>query len=123
MLLLCGLFIPFAVSASETAVSIAVAANGPEQGAAVSDKAGRAAYFLFFDGDGNFLAAKRNLFADIPGGAGPKAATFLADEGVTLVVAGEFGAKMERVLSSHKIEYIIKTGVGHEVVHAILEKH
>lgn len=112
-----------AASASATAVLIAVAANGPEQNAMVSDQAGRASYFLFFDGGGTFLRAERNPFAGIPGGAGPKAAVFLSGEGVTLVVAGEFGAKMERALSSYKIEYIIKTGVAHEVVQAVLEKN
>ena len=112
---------PSGVSASETAAAIAVAANGPEQRAMVSEKAGRAAYFLFFDGKGLFLDAEINPFADAPGGAGPRAAAFLADKGVTLVVAKEFGVKMERALDSFNIKYIITTGVSHEVVKAVIQ--
>ena len=123
LLMFFGLITAGVASANATAVSIAVAANGPEQNATVSDKAGRAPYFLFFDSRGKFLKAERNPFAGIPGGAGPKAAVFLSGEGVTLVVAGEFGAKMEQALSSFKIEYITKTGVAHEVVQAVLEKN
>ncbi|MEN8135773.1 MAG: NifB/NifX family molybdenum-iron cluster-binding protein [Thermodesulfobacteriota bacterium] len=121
LVLLFSLPTVFGVSAAETAVSIAVAANGSERNATVSEKAGRAAYFLLFDGEGIFLAAERNPFADVPGGAGPQAAAFLADEGVTLIVAGEFGAKMERVLKSFNIQYVIHTGVSHEVVQTVLQ--
>ena len=106
LLLVFGLMAAGVASASETAVSVAVAADGPEQNAMVSDKAGRAAYFLFFDGAGKYLRAESNPFIDAPGGAGPKAAVFLSEKGVTLVVAGDFGAKMEQALSSYKIEYI-----------------
>ena len=121
LVLLFGLPMAFGVSAAETAVSIAVAANGPERNAMVSEKAGRAPYSLFFNGEGVFLAAERNPFANAPGGAGPQAAAFLAGEGVTLVVAGEFGAKMERALNSFNIKYVINTGVSHEVVQAVLQ--
>ena len=118
--LLFSLPMAFGVSAAESAVSIAVAANGPERSAMVSEKAGRAPYFLFFNGEGVFLAAERNPFAKAPGGAGPQAAAFLADKGVTLVVAKEFGAKMERTLKSFNIKYVVNTGVAHEVVQAVL---
>ena len=114
-----GLFMAFSANSAENIASIAVAANGPEPEATVSEKAGRAAYFLFFDGSGNFLDAERNPFSGVPGGAGPKAAVFLSGKGVDLVVAGEFGIKMERALSSYKIKYISQTGVAHEVVQAI----
>ncbi|MCD6580382.1 MAG: hypothetical protein J7K90_01155 [Desulfuromusa sp.] len=117
-----GLFIAISANATENITSIAVAANdsGPE--AMVSKKAGRAAYFLFFDNSGNFLDAEKNPFAGIPGGAGPKVTDFLSDKGVSSVVAGEFGTKMERALSSYKIKYISQTGVAHEVVQAITKK-
>ncbi|OEU76653.1 MAG: hypothetical protein BA864_11035 [Desulfuromonadales bacterium C00003093] len=117
-----GLFMAFSANAAKNIASIAVAANDPGPEATVSEKAGRAAYFLFFDGSGNFLDAERNPFAGIPGGAGPKAAVFLSDKGVALVVAGEFGTKMERALSSYKIKYILQTGAAHEVVQAITKE-
>ncbi len=117
-----GLVMVFNANSAEDIASIAVAANdsGPE--ATVSKKAGRAAYFLFFDNSGNFLDAERNSFSGVPGGAGPKVADVLSDKGVALVVAGEFGTKMEQALSSYKIKYISQTGVAHEVVQAITKE-
>lgn len=114
-----SLLMVFNVNAAESLPSIAVATNNSEPEAIVSEKAGRAAYFLFFDRNGNFLAAEKNPFAAIRGGAGPKVAGFLSDKGVTLLLAGEFGAKMERALNSYKIKYISQTGVAHEIVQAI----
>ena len=117
-----SLLTAFSLNAAENIASIAVATNdsGPE--AIVSEKAGRAAYFLFFDESGNFLATEKNPFAGIPGGAGPKVAGFLADKGVTLVLAGEFGTKMERALGSYKIKYISQTGVAREVIQTVTKK-
>ncbi len=112
------LLMAFSVNATENVASIAIATNDSGSEAIVSEKAGRAAYFLFFDDHGNFLAAEKNPFTGIPGGAGPKVAGFLADKGVTLVLAGDFGTKMERALSSYKIKYISQTGVAHEVIQA-----
>ncbi|MCK5825976.1 MAG: hypothetical protein KAG93_02995 [Desulfuromusa sp.] len=117
-----GLFIAISANSAEEIVAIAVAANNPGTGATISEKSGRAAYFLFFDNSGNFLAAEKNPFAAIRGGAGPKVAGFLSDKGVTLFLAGEFGAKMERALSSYKIKYISQTGVAHEIVQAIIRE-
>ncbi len=117
-----SLFVAFNANSTEDIASIAVAANGPGPEATISEKSGRAAYFLFFDNGGNFLDAEKNPFAGVPGGAGPKVAGFLSDKGVSLVVAGKFGTKMERALSSYKIKYISQTGVAHEVVQAITKK-
>jgi predicted Fe-Mo cluster-binding NifX family protein len=108
-------------NAAENTSFIAVASDGPEP-QTVSEVAGRAAYFLLFDGSGNFLSAERNPFAGVPGGAGPKVAAFLSGKGVTLVLAEEFGAKMERALISYNMKYIKQAGVAHEVVQAVIEK-
>ncbi len=116
-----GLFMAFGANAAEHIASIAVAADGPVPEGSVSEKAGRAAYFLFFDGRGNFLDSEKNPFADVPGGAGSKVAVFLSGKGVDLVVAGAFGAKMEGALSSYKIKYIKHTGVAHEAVQAVIK--
>lgn len=117
-----GLFMAFSAHSAEDIASIAVAANGPEPEATVSEKAGRAAFFLYFDGRGNFLDAEKNPFSSVPGGAGPKAAIFFSGKGINLVVAGEFGIKMEQALSLYKINYISKTGVASEVVQAVTKK-
>ncbi len=117
-----GLQLAFGATAAENTASIAVAADGSGPEAAVSEKAGRAAYFLFFDGNGNFLAAEKNSFSCLPGGAGSKAAVFLSGKGVALVIAGDFGSKMKRALSSNKIKFILQAGVAHEVVKAVIKE-
>ena len=117
-----GLFTAINVHSAEKIGSIAVAANDPGSKATISEKAGRATHFHFFDDSGAFLGSERNPFAGVPGGAGPKVAAFLSDEGVALVIAGEFGTKMERALSSYKIKYISQTGVAHEVIQSITKE-
>lgn len=101
---------------------IAVAANGQGDDAVISDKAGRAAHFLFYDGRGVYLKAEENPLADAARKAGPKVASFLYAKGVTLVVAGEFGTNMEDALSSYGIKYVMRTGGAHEVVRALIEE-
>ncbi len=122
LLALLGLLLAFGAEAAETSAAIAVAADGPGPDAAVSEKAGRAAYFLFFDERGNFLAAEKNAFAGDPGGAGAKTAVFLSGKGIALVIAGDFGAKMSRGLSSNKIQYMSQTGVAYEVVKTVVKQ-
>ena len=123
LLIFFGLMTVCCASAGEhTETLIAVAANGQGDRAVISDKAGRSAHFLFFDGEGAFLTAEENPFADAARKAGPKAASFLHAKGVTLVVAGEFGTKMEDALSSYSIKYVLRTGVAHEVVQALIEE-
>ena len=117
------LFILFglAISASADSVKIAVATTGPEKIAAISQQAGRSLFFLFFDGKGNFLEAAENPSRDRSRNAGPRAALFLADKGVTLVIAGDFGNKMKQVLEEHHIKYIKKTGVANNAVQTIIQ--
>lgn len=122
LLIFFGLMTVCWASATEHVASIAVAASSQGEGAVISDKAGRSAHFLFFDGEGVFLKAEENPFADAARKAGPKAASFLHAKGVTLVVAGEFGTKMEDALSSYSIKYVLRTGVAHEVVQALIEE-
>lgn len=122
LVILFSMLMIFNVNAAENIASIAVATNDSGAEALVSEKSGRAVYFLFFDDNGNFLNAEKNPFANISGGAGPKVAGFLSAKGVTLVVAGKFGTKMARALNSYKIQYILQSGVANEVVQAIIKE-
>jgi len=115
------IFFGLSVSASADSMKIAVAATGPEKDAAISQQAARTPFFLFFDGKGNFLEAVENPTRDQSRNAGPNAALFLADKGVTLVIAGNIGNKMEQALRDDQIEYIEKTGVAYDVVQTIIQ--
>jgi len=115
------IFFGLAISASADSMKIAVATTGPEKDAAISQQAGRTPFFLFFNDKGNFLEAVENPSRDRSRNAGPNAALFLADKGVTLVIAGNIGNKMEQALRDDQIEYIEKTGAAYDVVQTIIQ--
>ncbi|MEA1991040.1 MAG: NifB/NifX family molybdenum-iron cluster-binding protein [Thermodesulfobacteriota bacterium] len=120
-----SLFLLFALAteASADSMKIAVAATGPEKDAAISQQAGRTPFFLFFNDKGNFLEALENPSRDKSRNAGPNAALFLADKGVTLVIAGNIGNKMGQALEEHHIQYVKKTGVAYSAVQTIIQNH
>jgi hypothetical protein len=65
---------------SDDAMKIAVASTGQEKNSAISQQAGRAPFFLFFDDRGNFFETVANPANDKSRNAGPRAASFLADK-------------------------------------------
>ncbi|MBW1669788.1 MAG: NifB/NifX family molybdenum-iron cluster-binding protein [Deltaproteobacteria bacterium] len=115
------IFFGLAISASADSMKIAVATTCPEKDAAISQQAGRTPFFLFFDDKGNFLETVENPSMDQSRNAGPNAALFLADKGVTLVIAGDFGSKMREALEEHHIQYVKKTGAAYNAVQTIIQ--
>ena len=117
------LFLLFALTTEVAADSmkIAVATTGPEKDAAISQQAGRTPFFLFFDDKGNFFEAVENPSRDQSRNAGPNAALFLADKGVTLVIAGNIGNKMKQALEEHHIQYVKKTGAAYNAVQTTIQ--
>ena len=90
---------------------IAVAGDSQEKTGQISKVAARADYFLIFDRDGNLLETVANPHAGTARGAGPKAAKFLAEKRINLVIAGKIGAKMAKALKGDNINYIEKQGI------------
>jgi predicted Fe-Mo cluster-binding NifX family protein len=118
------IFVLFSVFAPKTqaeTMKIAVASPGQTKDAAISRQAGRAPFFLLFDDRGTLLESIENPARGQSRRAGPGAALFLADQGVTLVIAGEFGNKMKQALEEHHIHYVEKTGVVDHVVQTIIQ--
>ena len=97
-------------AAGEPEIKIAVAADGQEKSGQISMEAGRAPYYLFFDGAGNLLETAVNPYVAAAGGAGRSTAQFLAQKKVTTVIAGRFGGKMAAVLKTLNIKYIEEQG-------------
>ena len=112
----------FATMAMAQETKIGVACRTPERTAVISEVAGRAPYFLFFDNKGHLLEAMQNPSAGNVGGAGGDTADLLKKKKVTLFVAGRVGQKMKRALKHYKIEISEQTGVAHDVVQAIIQK-
>lgn len=85
-------------------MKIAVAAEGPQPEAEVSQRGGRAPYYLIFE-DGQLSETVKNPFAAGSGGAGFSVAYMMAEKEVGLVLAGRLGGNMVEALESKGIGY------------------
>jgi len=101
---------------------IAVASSGKNETSKISDKAGRAPYFLVFDSNGNFIKSIKNPAQGRRGGASSRVTNLLKKEFVKILIAGKFGNKMKNNLNAARIEYQKQTGIAVEVVAKIIKK-
>jgi predicted Fe-Mo cluster-binding NifX family protein len=97
-------------------MKIAVAATGKDGNSEISPRAGRAKFYLLFDGNGNFLEALSNPFSRGGGGAGFGVAKMLADKGVDLVIGCEKGEHMEEALTNRGLKFSRMEGTVKEAV-------
>lgn len=102
-------------------MKIAIATNNKDQNPQISEKAGRAPYYLVFDEKGEALEDISNPFFEERGGAGVATAKMLSDKGISVVIAGDFGRKMTDVLEDKDIKYYKKEGSAKEVLKKILQ--
>ncbi len=72
---------------------VAVPAEGPDLSSRVSRHLGRAPYFIIFDPEGEGWEAVSNPASTEARGAGIRAAAFLVNRGVEMVVADHCGPK------------------------------
>ncbi|MGC8878410.1 MAG: NifB/NifX family molybdenum-iron cluster-binding protein [Anaerolineae bacterium] len=79
---------------------IAITSSGPDLDASFDPRFGRAAYFIVFDEETDTWQSHTNPAMDAPGGAGVQAAQFIANQGVTAVISGDFGPNAYRALSA-----------------------
>ena len=116
------LFSPIASGQEQKTVKIAIASDGETTDSPVGGKAARCKYFLIFDEEGQLTEVLENPHGNAPGGAGPKTADFLAQKGVTLLVAGNIGRKMIAALETKKIAHVEFTGTVEDGLrHALKE--
>ena len=107
-------------AAGKDALKIAVASNGKDATASISNKAGKCPYYLIFDSKGELIEAVGNPYKDVKKGAGPQTADFLADKGVTLVIAETFGEKMIAAMRSNSTDYFQLHGIVRDAVKTVL---
>lgn len=106
----------YAADTDETRVEkFAVAAEGKEASATISDLTGRAPFFHLFDDTGNLLEVLPNTFLELDFGIGPRAATLLAEHKVTVLVGGQAGPKMQKVLDESAIRFVHRKGTVQEI--------
>jgi predicted Fe-Mo cluster-binding NifX family protein len=107
---------------AENKGNIAVAAEGKTSAAEVSGVAARSPYFLIFDGDGVLLEAVENPHKEDRRRASESVVQFLAQKGVTFIVAGDFGQRMIYTMKGRNIEYMEFQGTAEEAVKRVMEK-
>ena len=97
-------------------MKIAIASEGKDKDSEVSQKGGRAPYYLIFE-DKKLIESIKNPFATGGGGAGFSVAYMLADKKVDLVVAGKLGSNMISALKEKGIKF--REGSGKKVEEVI----
>ena len=96
-------------------MKIAIASEGKEIESEISEKGGRAAYYLIFEKK-KLIETIKNPFAAGGGGAGFSVAYMLAEKKIDLVIAGKFGGNMESALKEKGLKFEEKTGKVKEIL-------
>ena len=109
------------VDSLKTSSRIAIAAVGDSVTSEISKRAGRAPYYLVFDGNGVFLKSLENPSQNLGRGASTGVVNLLIKESVKTVIAGKFGDKMKKLLETNKIEYHEHAGIAKEIVETIIK--
>jgi predicted Fe-Mo cluster-binding NifX family protein len=116
-LILCGAVF----SQAQQEKLIAVAALGKTQDVQISQRAGRAPYYLLFDKKGKLVEVINNPFYEAARGAGPKVARLLAGKNVGLLLAGGFGDKMIAALDEGGINHQETTGMVKDAINKLIK--
>jgi len=103
--------------------NIAIATVEKNVTSKVSNQAGRAPYYLFFDRKGEFIKSEKNPAAKSRQGASAEVIDLLLKESCGIVIAGQFGNKMQNLLKQNNIKFYIKEGKADNVITTLLEKN
>ncbi len=85
-------------------MKIAVASEGKSLNSMISSRAGRAPFYLIFEGK-SLIEVVKNPFAVGGGGAGWSVAYMLSEKGVDLVIAEKMGPNMKAALEERGVEF------------------
>lgn len=97
-------------------MTIAIATTAPELDGQIAMHGARAPFYLLFDERGDMLEALANPVVQAEGGAAPRAALFLAEKGVTLLAAGDFGNRFISELEERGISHVQMSGFISDVI-------
>ena len=109
-----------AYAAGKEAVKIAVASNSKEVATPVGSKGDTCPCYLIFNGTGELIEAVDNPYKDGQSGTGLQVADFLANKGVTVVIAETFGGKMIETMRSNRTDYFQLQGAVLDAVKTVL---
>jgi predicted Fe-Mo cluster-binding NifX family protein len=88
-------------------MKIVLTASSPNIDAAIDSRFGRAAYLLVVDTDTNKVEGHENPGMSAPGGAGIKAAQFVANVNAKAAISGDFGPHAFDALQAAQIKMYI----------------
>lgn len=109
------------VDSSKSLDRIAIATVGEGINSKISKFSGRAPYYLLFDGNGVFIKSIKNPAQSQGHRASSGVVNLLTKESVKIVIAGEFGDKMENQLKANKIEYYEHEGIAKDVIQTFVK--
>ena len=102
-------------------MKVAISAAQPQFEAELERRFGRCAYFVLVDAETREWESFPNPAVDARGGAGTQAAQFLADQGVQVVISGDFGPNAYVALETAGIHmYTARGGQVSEALEALL---
>jgi predicted Fe-Mo cluster-binding NifX family protein len=96
--------------------TFAISADGSELTSPISKLSGVSPYFHLYDINGKAVEVLANPHLELEFGTGPAAATTLADKGVTVLVGGMAGPKMQDVLDAREVRFVRRNGTVEDVV-------
>jgi predicted Fe-Mo cluster-binding NifX family protein len=105
----------------ERPAKIAIASEGETLKSQVGSQGARCPWLLFFDEKGELTETLENPHREERGGAGIGCAKLLADNDVTIFVAGFVGNKMAGALEQHNITFISFSGSVKEAIAHVLK--
>lgn len=100
----------------------AISADGSETSSAIAKLSGIAPFYHIYDMQGNLVEVLPNPHLDLDFGTGPAAAATLADKGVTVIVGGMAGPKMQDVLDAKNVRFVQRVGTVEDVVVELKEE-
>lgn len=101
-------------------MKIAIASEENNEKGQVSDRAGRATYYLIFDETKKLIETIKNPFSTGGGGAGFSVAKMLADMDVDTVVSAKFGGNMTGALDERNVKYREFNGAIQDALSTVL---
>ena len=122
---LLGLTLTAAIAAEDASDyrpdTFAISAEGAELTSPISKLSGVSPYYHLYDINGKAVEVLANPHLDLEYGIGPAAAATLADKGVTVLVGGMAGPKMQDVLDARSVRFVRRSGTVEDVVKELSE--
>jgi predicted Fe-Mo cluster-binding NifX family protein len=100
-------------------MKICIPAKGPEPQDLVDERFGRAPYFLIYNTDTSTTESFKNPAAEAMGGVGPRAAQFLFDHDVHVLVTARVGGNALEALKAGGVTILLYEKTGSTVEDAI----